>query len=426
MPVQRKTQRGSALLLIVIAALTLIGVVGLALDASHLGYMKARLQSTVDAMALAAAKRLDETGSTSSACDAARTVLLANAQDFRELQMVLPSSIVCPGATWFQIQYSASVTPFNAGTTPASYVRIRIAEVNTRPSLARALGFFGDLTVTASAIAGPSAPVERLCSLLPIAVCGDSAAPAPYFGYEPGRLYALKGKTNTSQGGAFKDYYFLDPDRLVGGQAYPDLRRNFAGGFGSCLVVGSPDLVPLKTGVNIGPVRQGVNTRFDEYGGAAGQVTPGEFPPDVLIGEPAPLLTVDVAGALRQGSTVITYGSQVAGRNRKDYLDHLAMGPSGYDIAPLPAPGRGALLRREVAVPIAQCPPENQGSGKGVRIRGAGCFFLIQKMSSGGSESDLIAEFIPNCEAAGRPGPNPGGGGPYVIQMFRDPTSKDS
>jgi hypothetical protein len=426
MPVQRKSQRGSALLLIVISAVTLIGIVGLALDASHLGYMKARLQSTVDAMALAAAKRLDETGSTTSACEAARTTLLENAEGFREPQTALPTTIVCPGASWFQIQYSKGVAPFNAGTTPANYVRVRIAQINTRPSLARVLGFFGDLAVTASAIAGPSAPVEKLCSLLPIAVCGESAAPAPNFGYEPGRIYALKGKTKTSEGGAFKDYYFLDPDRLVGGQAYPDLRRNFAGGFGSCLVVGSPDLVPLKTGVNIGPVRQGVNTRFNEYGGAAGQVTAAGFPPDVLIGEPSPLLGVDSAGALSQGSTVITYGSQVVGRNRKDYLDRLAAGPAAYDIAPLPAPGIGALLRREVAVPIAQCPPQDQGTDKGVRIRGAGCFFLLQKMGSGGSESDLIAEFIPNCEAAGRPGPNPGGGGPYVIQLFRDPSSKDS
>lgn len=426
MPIQRTSQRGSALLLIVIAAVTLIGVVGLALDASHLGYMKARLQSTVDAMALAAAKRLDETGSTAAACEAARTTLLANAQDFGELQAALPTTIVCPGATWFQIQYSASASPFNAGTTPASYVRVRIAELKTRPSLARALGFFGDLAVSASAIAGPSAPVQKLCSLLPIAVCGESTEPAPNFGFEPGRVYVLKGKTKTSEGGLFKDYYFLDPERLVGGEAYPDLRRNFAGGFGSCLVVGSPDLVPLKTGVNIGPVRQGVNTRFNEYGGAAGQVTAGGFPPDVLIGEPSPLLSVNSAGAVLQGFTVITSGSQVAGRNRKDYLDRLVAGPSAYDIQPLPAPGIGALLRREVAVPIAQCPPEDQGSAKGVRIRGAGCFFLLQKMGSGGSESDLFAEFIPNCEAAGRPGPNPGSGGPYVIQMFRDPSSKDS
>ena len=61
MPVQRKSQRGSALLLIVISAVTLIGIVGLALDASHLGYMKARLQSTVDAMALAAASAIAST-----------------------------------------------------------------------------------------------------------------------------------------------------------------------------------------------------------------------------------------------------------------------------------------------------------------------------------------------------------------------------
>jgi hypothetical protein len=61
-----------------------------------------------------------------------------------------------------------------------------------------------------------------------------------------------------------------------------------------------------------------------------------------------------------------------------------------------------------------------------VTLRGAGCFFLLQEMTGSGSESQLFGEFLPDCEAIGTPGPNPGDGGPYVIQLFRDPSSSDS
>lgn len=409
-----RRQRGSALLLIVIAAATLIGVVGLALDASHLGYMKARLQSTVDAMALAAAKRLDETGNTTAACEAARTTLNSNAQGFRELQAAMPPNITCPNATWFQIQFTGA------------RVRVRIADVETPPSLARALipfGFPGELGVSASAIAGPSAPLQVLCSLLPIAVCGDG--PSPYFGFEPGKVYALKGKRNTNDGGVNGDYFLLKPEKSSGNEN-TDLRRNFAGGFGNCALIGTAPPYPrvlIKPGTNTGPVAQGINARFND-GGAAGQLPVAEFPPDVIIGEPSPKLSVGSTGEISQGSTVIVFGTQITGRNRADYLSRLAQGPSGYDIAPLPI-GTGALLRREVAVPIAECSTAAELKTT-VPIRGAGCFFLLQRMSSGGNNPELIAEFIENCEAAGRPGPNPGSGGPYVIQLFRDPASKDS
>ena len=416
----RRRQRGSALLLVLIAAATLIGVAGLALDASHLGYMKARLQSTVDAMALAAAKRLDEVGTTTAACEAARTTLLDNAQGFRELTDALPPTISCPGSPWFEIQFSATASPFTAGSSPARYVRVRIAEVKTGASLARALGFV-DLAVAASAMAGPSAPLERLCSLLPIAVCGNPTP--PYFGFEPGRVYLLKGKQDAKDGTAFGDFHLLRPDASQDTQ--DGLRRNFAGGFGSCVLIGGGPPLPtirIKPGSNVGPVAQGVNARFNIYI-PAGQLNPAEYPPDVLTGEPNPLVNVDSSGALLQGTRTIVYGTDVAGRNRSDYLTRLAQG-GPYDQTPLPAPGTGAFLRREVAVPIADCTsPINQNA---LPIRGGGCFFLLQRMTSGSSESRLIGEFLPNCEAAGRPGPNPGGGGPYVIQMFRDPASNDS
>lgn len=407
-----RRQRGSVLLLIVVAAATLIGVVGLALDASHLGYMKTRLQSTVDAMALAAAKRLDETGNTTAACVAAKRTLDANAQGFRELEAAMPPNITCPDATWFQIEFSGA------------RVRVRIADLQTPPSLARALipfGFPGELGVSASALAGPSAPLQRLCSFLPIAVCSDGAP--PYFGFVPRNIYVLKGKSNTNQGSVNRDFFLLEPRD----QLYSDVRRNFAGGFGACEMIPSEDLVPIKTGSDIGPVSQGINTRFNIYQGAGGQLTAGEFPPDVIIREPSPRVTVDTTGeSLFQGATPVSKDDDLLVPIRRQYLDLLDDDPPQYDIPPRPE-GTAALLRREVAVPIAECPAAKMRTGgDGVKLRGIGCFFLLQRMSAGGNEPALIAEFIENCEAAGRPGPNPGTGGPYVIQLLRDPASKDS
>lgn len=414
----RRGERGSVLLIVVIAAVALIGIAGLALDASRLGYMKARLQTVADAMALSAAKRLDETGTTAAACEAAKQTLSANLPSFHELADALPANVSC---TDFLLQYSSSIAPFVAGTSPARYVRIRLDEVKTGASLAKILGFF-DLEVAASAVAGPSAPLAEVCSLLPIAVCGTAAT--PYFGFQPGRVYLLKGRQSAKDGTNFGDYHLLRP--APEDDTNDGLRRNFAGGFGSCRLIrgGSPTpTIEIKPGSNVGPVAQGVNARFDEYI-PAGQLSAAQFPPDVIIDEPSPLITVNGNDELKQGSRTIVWGTEVTGPNRADYLNRLATGPSAYDIPPLPAPGRGALLRREVAVPIADCTaPINQNA---LPLRGAGCFFLMQKMTSGSKESRLIGEFIPDCEAAGRPGTDPSGGGPYVIQLFRDSSSSDS
>jgi Flp pilus assembly protein TadG len=416
-------ERGGALLIVLIAAVAVVGMAGVALDATHVGYMKARLQSTVDAMALAAAKRLDETGATTAACEAAREVLLGNARDFKELTRALPAEVVCPLPSGFTIEYSSTVAPFIGGSTPARYVRVVVASLSSSASLSTILGLT-EVTTGASAIAGPSAPLATLCNLLPVAVCG--APEPPYFGFEPGRVYLLKGKKDAEAGVNVGDFHLLSPPPAEDTEA--GLRRNFAGGFGSCVQVRNPTgdtpTIRIKPGTNVGPVSQGINTRFNSYQ-AGGQLTRADFPPDVLIGEPDPKLLVDSSGELRQGTRTITEGAQITGRNRIDYLVRLAQGSSAYDLPPLPASGGGALLRREVAVPIANCTaPINADA---LPIRGAGCFFLLQKMEGGAFESQLIAEFIADCEAGGRPGPNPGSpGGPYVIQIFRDPTSKDS
>jgi uncharacterized membrane protein len=168
-----------------VAMVSVVGIVSLAIDASHLGYVKSRLQSTADAMSLAAAKRLDETGSTLAACERAREVMLANAVGFAELTDEIPAGVTCPQNTWFEIQFSATPSPFVAGSTPARYVRVRLSDVSSDVSFARALGIV-DLTAGASAVAGPSAPLAYACNVFPLGACADLTVGKPFFGFTPG------------------------------------------------------------------------------------------------------------------------------------------------------------------------------------------------------------------------------------------------
>ena len=63
----RDSQRGAVVILVAIAMGTLLLMAGWALDMGHTFLNKTRLQNSVDAAALAAAKTLDDTGNTALA-----------------------------------------------------------------------------------------------------------------------------------------------------------------------------------------------------------------------------------------------------------------------------------------------------------------------------------------------------------------------
>jgi len=73
--VARRRERGSTLVLVVIGMLALLAMAGLALDTAHVLLNKSRLQSALDAAALAAAKALSQSTNTTWA-DTAATLSL--------------------------------------------------------------------------------------------------------------------------------------------------------------------------------------------------------------------------------------------------------------------------------------------------------------------------------------------------------------
>ena len=78
-------QRGIVAVVVAMALLVLLAMAGLAIDIGHLVLNKSRLQSTVDAAALAAAKTLDQAGSEDQATAAAHSTFDLNAAKFPEL-----------------------------------------------------------------------------------------------------------------------------------------------------------------------------------------------------------------------------------------------------------------------------------------------------------------------------------------------------
>jgi len=404
-----RRQRGVALVIVVIALLAVLAMAGLALDASHMGYNKARLQSAVDAAALSAAKVLDETDNAPDAAAAARATFDANAAAFPELLRAVGQGL---GLT---VQFSSAAIPFNAGTTPSRFVRVIVTDFTTDASLTRVLGVMR-LPVRASAVAGPSPAVVYACNVVPMAVCGDAKAAAPYFGYTPGRVQTLRATSNSTAGTGTGNFLLLS----FTGPGANDLRQTLAGGYDGCVT--RNDTVAVKPGQSTGPTTQGINTRFNQYSG--GGVDAARYPPDVVIKAPSPALTFDSKTSLiKQGGKTITFSNQLDVNFASYESDIVA---KRYDLPPRPS-GNGVFRRRELALPIVNCTGADSGRTS-LPVLGLGCFFMLQPATSGSSEARVFGEFISDCDAGGRPGSTPPGTtvGPHLIQLYRDLASVDS
>ncbi len=401
-------QRGVTIVLVAVAMLALVAVAGLAIDTAHVLLNKARLQSALDAAALAGAKALDQTGgNTVVATSAVHDVFALNVATYPELQSAVA------GGLSVATQYSATLIPFSPGTAPAKFVRTAITGFKTSMTFSSVLGI-NLVNVGGTAVAGPSAPLSRVCNIVPILACGDPSASGPLYGYTPNEVLGLSqvpGNVNSSTSLGPGNYNLL----AIGGTGGSIVRTNFAGNYSACATLGGT--LPTETGVAAGPVAQGVNTRFNMY--AAG-LTPAQFPPDVINSlAHQTLLTGTTALGLYENGTLITNASQLS-FNWAQYNNLENAGP--YDTQPLPT-GTGEFRRREVAVPIGDCAVQANGQSQ-VPVLGFACMFLLQSLPNNGKQN-LYAQVLNGCEAHGTPS---GGGnyGPHLIVLYKSAGSPDS
>jgi len=412
----RRNQRGAIAIVVIVGMVAILAMAGLALDGSHAMLNKTRLQNAVDAAALSGAKELDLTGKdVFLARAAAEASFGANSNASGNTEM---GEAYADGTIQLEIQFSKTLDPFVPGTSPAEYVRVRARNFRLPAWFASVVGVT-EKTVAASAVAGPSPTINTACNIAPVMVCGEpdpaqENGGAPTWGYEAGEPDVLKMSSNTSDVGP-GNFQLIRLGDNTGGA---DIREAMAGGYDGCATTG--DLIETEPGNTVGPVVQGLNTRFGVYSGPMGG-TESLYPPDVITEQPSPLVSYDSdTDQIYQGTTPVQ-GAEDLAYNYDLYQSALALQSYNH-----PPELGGKYLRREWTVPIGDCSGTTNGQGQ-VPLLGFGCFFLLQEAIQQGNESHVFGQFIRDCNAGGMPGLAPGDGpGLYIIQLYKDPDSPDS
>lgn len=336
---KRKGERGSILAVSAIGMLSLLLAVGLGVDISHLYLAKNELQNAADAAAIAGASGLDFNASgITRAAD--RAVQEMNKYDFNQQNIGfsranvlfakdLDGPYMSEGAA--KSGTTASGIRFVQVTTPQSPVKISF--------VASVLG--NTMNLKADAVAGVSVPLTSFAGYLPVSVVDDDALST----IKPGNLYTFRG---APQGSVSPGNYQI---LAIDGSGAADDRIGLASGVKN--VVGPGGYVDTKPGVSAGAVRQGINTRFDDY---ASGVDPVDYPPDTNV---------------KEG---ITY---------QQYIDG----------SPTQSPTHEAVFgRRVVLIPIVK-KSQFDGGRTTVQIDHFGAFFLRSKVQ-GGNGGDIQAEYI--------------------------------
>lgn len=394
---QRRRERGSTLVLVAVGMLALIAMAGLAIDTAHVLLNKSRLQSALDAAALAAAKVLDQTASPAQATAAASSEFTLNLAQYPELQGAIG------GGAALTTEYSATLVPFAAGTTPAAFVRASITGFRTSMSLVSVLGI-NSIAVAGNAVAGPSPAVRQACNIVPVLICANPGGGGPLHGYAVNQVVALNQLAGAAAGPG--NYGLL----ALGG----NVSANLAGDYNTCAAIGQT--VATDGNVASGQISQGINTRFNQY---QGPVSPAQYPPDVINSAAHQTnLTTDANGNITQAGKPITTANQLT----FNYADYAALVAAGdYDTQPMPR-GPAGFGRRIIAAPIANCAG---AGGGGANVLGFACVFLLQTLSGNG-KNVIYGQVIQTCDAGGRPGAGSGTIGPHVIELYKSAGSPDS
>ncbi|WP_223533602.1 MULTISPECIES: TadE/TadG family type IV pilus assembly protein [unclassified Pseudomonas] len=423
-----RRQEGSVSVLMVIALAAMAMMAALALDGGHMMLNKTRLQNVVDAAALSGAKTLSQVeGGINSvtAANATRTAALntliqnANATGNNELATAVGGN----AGAFAVVELASSVYgPFAfPGPTDAKYVRVSVPSYNLTGffwNFAQAFGpgGLGTKAVAAIATAGPS-PTNP-CDLAPLMVCGDPTQYNPgagmFWGFQFGDLQVLKtaaGNSSPLESGNFQLIDF--------GSGGSQVKEDLAGGGKVCRDVGQN--VQTAPGNKVGPTSQGLNTRFGIY---QGQVSASAYPPDLVTTSSTPAITYDDSVTppqkMYQGQAVTSSnGNLTAGSNSiLDYNDWRASvaacvaGGSGCQ-------GNGVFERRMLKVVVGNCTGK-QGGSTSVPVLGFGCYFVVQPMDGGGTDSQIFGQFVKTCEGDNVAGPSPStSSGPQIIQLYK-------
>jgi hypothetical protein len=346
-----KRERGSILATSAIGMLAVLLAVGMGIDISRLYLSKAELQNAADAAALAGVSGLngDPPGITEAATRAVREM---NKYDFNKSGVTFPRANVLFAVNLegpYMSEGSAFLSPTNI-----RFVKVTTPELPVGMSFA-ALVLGNSKNLTATATAGFSVPLNVICPWLPAFVLDNPVDPIKSGGTY---TFRLESGDAISPG----NYQLLAPIESGGSGD----REGMSNGVNWCISAGQE--IETKPGVTSGPIRQGINTRFDNY---ASGLDPSLSPPDTNIAEN------------------ITHDA---------YDKQQTVKPPSHP---------GVTGRRIVILPIATALP---GEGRDTIIVDRFGVFFLQTSVGGGTGGELKAEFIKDTAFAGNSYYVPGAG----------------
>lgn len=419
-----RRQEGAVSVLMVIALMAISMMAALALDGGHMLLNKTRLQNAVDAAALSGAKTLSQVvgglNMASTTRAAALDTLTRNADALGNAE--LASAVAGNPGTFAVVELASSVYgPFSyPGPSDAKYVRVSVSSYQLNGffwSFVQAMGSadLGGKSVAAIATAGPSPTAP--CDLAPMMVCGDPGQYDPatgnFWGYRFGDLEVLKtaaGNTSPIGPGNFQLLDF--------GSGGSTVREDLAGGGSVCRSAG--DNVQTAPGNKAGPTSQGLNTRFGIYNGP---VSASDYPPDLVTSSSQPAMTYDdaLAQAKYKNQPVTSNNGDLSagGEAIKDYNDWRAQVAACVAGSGSGCESNGVFERRMLKIVIGNCTGK-QGGSTSIPVLGFGCYFIVQPVDGGGSDSLVFGQFVQECEGDGVPGPTPSTDvGPQIIQLYK-------
>ncbi len=432
----RRAQKGITLVLISLVLLFLLGVAAFGIDLNHQVLNKTRLQNAVDSAALAAAVVVDERTDAadlaerlSLATQAANDALTHSAASDGNQELVYTGENI--DVTFSNSNAKGSFVEageFSLGSDSDIYVRVAVSNVLLTQYLSGMFGLDKGKGVSASAVAGPSAPSITTCNVSPIAMCGDVSSADLAWGYIPSSnpdyngaqdrdadtIHVLKPSGHTDGGIGSGNYHLLDF-----GSGKNTVREMLAGDTEECITVG--DLVTTETGKGTGPVAQGLNTRFD--GGKPDEgITSDKYIEESNV-------TYDNYQQQYQDAEDPAVDNDAF--YYADYVEGLAActgGPGACKSQYYRADGK--TDRRVLRVPIVRCDEAPKKGGKmDLEVLGLGCFFVTQEVQNKGNESEIFGQFLEDCtvkNASSGVDPDEDGVGPYKIVLYKDPSSGGS
>lgn len=416
-------QRGAVIVLVVIALAAMLLMAALALDGGHMLVNKTRLQNAVDAAALSGAKTLQQVMGSGNAATQTQTsalnTLRLNADAAGNAELASAVNAAGGVGAFAVVELASSVEgPFAfPGPVDARFVRVTVANY----SLSRFFWDFaqvfgnsnlGDKAVAAIATAGPSPTAP--CQLAPLMVCGDpdqyDPATGMFWGYQFGDLEVLKSAAGNEPAIGPGNFQLI---RLGDNTGAADIRDALCRGIDQCLTTGEP--VETEPGNSVGPVAQGLNTRFGVYNGP---VSAEACPPDLVTSFSTPRMTYAEPNVVHQSQLVQSsdgdlYTASTALLDYNDWVDSVATCPGGADCQ-----ANGVAERRVLKIVVGNCDGASGGQTS-VPVLGYGCFFVVQTVSQQGNQAQIFGQFVTDCAGDSVPGPVVDDLGPQIIQLYK-------